>query len=189
MSTTATETLVQRTGSLVLTPNSAGTASAQSAEQVISQEDRYKYDHLLPQSDPNLQLPPLEPFEHVDPGSRVPDPLNNPLSELLADSTRNVEMTPSIGTELEGVQLSRLDARQRDQLAVLVARRKVVVLRNQDCADHRIDQQLEFGQYFGRLHIHPTSAHPAGEYVWEPKGAPASHPCRDFADWSAWRHN
>jgi sulfonate dioxygenase len=159
MSRTTTETVVQ-----------LGQDAAPSTEQsrpngFADKEEGYKYDHLLPRSDPTLKLPPLEPFEHTDPGSRVSgDLLTNPLTELLSSATRNVELTPSIGTEIEGVQLSSLDERQRDQLAVLVARRKVVVLRNQDFLDLPIERQLEFGRYFGRLHVHPTSSHPQGQF-------------------------
>ena len=83
-----------------------------------------------------------------------------------------------MGTEVRGVQISELTNEGRDQLALLVAKRKVVgkldivfhplslftrsinciaVFQDQDFADLPINKALDIGRYFGRLHIHPTS--------------------------------
>ena len=80
---------------------------------------------------PNLspQLDPLVPFRHEDPGSRVKDPLTNPLTNLLGSATVN-EITPLAGSDVSGIQLSQLTDAQRDELAVFVARRRVVVFRS-----------------------------------------------------------
>jgi sulfonate dioxygenase len=43
-----------------------------------------------------------------------------------------------------------------------VAERKVVAFRDQDFADLPINEALDYGRYFGRLHIHPTSGAPEG---------------------------
>jgi sulfonate dioxygenase len=72
------------------------------------------------------------------------------------------DMTPATGSAIKGVQLSQLSAKGKDQLALLVARRKVVVFRDQDFADLPIDKALDWGGYFGRHHIHPTSGAPKG---------------------------
>jgi sulfonate dioxygenase len=61
-----------------------------------------------------------------------------------------------------GLQLSSLNAAGKDQLARLVAERKVVTFRDQDFADLPMSKALEFGEYFGRHHIHPTSGSPEG---------------------------
>ena len=45
---------------------------------------------------------------------------------------------------------------------MLVAHRKVVAFRDQDLADLPIQEALDFGGYFGRHHIHPTSGAPEG---------------------------
>jgi alpha-ketoglutarate-dependent taurine dioxygenase len=50
----------------------------------------------------------------------------------------------------------------KDQLALLVAQRKVVVFRDQDFADLPLQAALDWGGYFGRHHIHPTSGSPIG---------------------------
>ena len=58
--------------------------------------------------------------------------------------------------------MSKLSASGKDQLALLVAQRKVVAFRDQDFADLPIQEALDFGGYFGRHHIHPTSGSPEG---------------------------
>lgn len=63
-------------------------------------------------------------------------------------------LTPRIGTEIRGLQLSQLTDAQKNELALLIAERGVVVFRDQDFKDIGPEKQKEFGQYFGRLHIH-----------------------------------
>lgn len=63
---------------------------------------------------------------------------------------------------MTGVQLSKLSDAGKDQLALLVAQRKVVAFRDQDLASLPIQEALDFGGYFGRHHIHPTSGSPEG---------------------------
>ena len=72
------------------------------------------------------------------------------------------DITASIGAEVSGVQLSRLDNKAKDQLALLAAQKKVLVFRDQDFAKLPIDEALDWARYFGRLHIHPTSGAPKG---------------------------
>lgn len=62
-------------------------------------------------------------------------------------------LTESIGTELHGLNLRDLDAKQKDELALLVSERGVVFLRNQDLT---IDEQVEFFQHYGTLDTHPA---------------------------------
>jgi sulfonate dioxygenase len=81
---------------------------------------------------------------------------------LLPEGSNVVDLTPTIGTEVSGVQLSSLSDAGKDQLARFVAQRKVVAFRDQDFADLPIDAALKFGGYFGRHHIHPTSGSPEG---------------------------
>jgi len=71
-------------------------------------------------------------------------------------------LTPTLGTEVKGVQLSSLSDAGKDQLARYVAERKVVAFRDQDFADLSIPDALKFGGYFGQHHVHPTSGSPKG---------------------------
>lgn len=72
------------------------------------------------------------------------------------------DLTPTIGTEVRGVQLTSLTNAGKDQLARFVAERKVVAFRNQDFRDLPIQEALDYAGYFGRHHIHPASGAPEG---------------------------
>jgi len=116
-----------------------------------------QYANYLPTWDPAQKYPPLEPFEHVEHGKDADPSFPNLLPQ---DTAKVVHLTPSIGTEVRGIQLTQLNDAGKDELARLVAERKVVAFRGQDFADLPIPEALDFGGYFGRHHIHPTS----GEY-------------------------
>ncbi|KAJ7356906.1 TauD-domain-containing protein [Mycena albidolilacea] len=123
-------------------------------------EDEYRYSHLLPVFSQDT-YPPLTPFSHSDPGLRA---LSHPNPRaFLSNATSVVELTPRLGTEVHGINLAELDSDARDELALEVARRGLVVFRDQhDFIDRGPDFYKQFGAHFGRLHIHPTSGHPAG---------------------------
>ncbi|KAK6612466.1 TfdA family Taurine catabolism dioxygenase TauD [Botrytis cinerea] len=102
-----------------------------------------------------LQYPNYTPF-------KLPDLVEHPFvdrgidsdpkkSKLLGAASEVKHLTPSIGTELVGIQLTSLDDTQKNELARLVAERGVVFLRDQEMDVH---EQIEFGSYFGELHIH-----------------------------------
>lgn len=124
------------------------------------------------------RYPPLQPFEHYDHGKDADPSFANllPKDRSLVD-----EITPVIGSEVKGVQLSQLSKEGKDQLALFVAQRKVVgmllaptsshicprltclpAFRDQDFAKLPIAEAVEFGGYFGRHHIHQTSGAPKG---------------------------
>ena len=84
------------------------------------------------------------------------------LSELLGPDTKTENITPTIGTWVEGIQLSSLSDQGKAQLALYAAQRKVLVFKNQDFADLPIEKALEYGGFFGRHHVHPTSGAPQG---------------------------
>ncbi|KAF3105117.1 hypothetical protein TWF594_005703 [Orbilia oligospora] len=111
------------------------------------------YQNYLP-TWPTDKYHSLEPFVHVDPGSRA-DPS---FPDLHPPGSKHTPINPTIGTKITGVQLSSLSDAGKDQLALLAAQRKVLVFRDQDFASLPIEKALEFGSYFGRLHVHPSSA-------------------------------
>ncbi|KAI8341342.1 hypothetical protein BC941DRAFT_467390 [Chlamydoabsidia padenii] len=104
---------------------------------------------------PEKKYPELEPFEHKDRGLRG-DPKK---ASLYDNATKAFDVTPHIGTEIHGIQLSQLSETQKDDLALLVAERGVVFFRDQDI---NVDQGIEFGKSFGPLHVHATFGHPPG---------------------------
>ncbi|KAJ3579158.1 hypothetical protein NPX13_g1405 [Xylaria arbuscula] len=117
-----------------------------------------KYPHYLPTWDKSTKYPPLEPFEHYEHGKDA----DSTFPDLLPEGTQVNHLTPTIGTEVRGIQLSSLNDAGKDQLARFVAERKVVAFRKQDFKDLSIEDALKFGGYFGRHHIHPTSGAPKG---------------------------
>ncbi|PLN82260.1 alpha-ketoglutarate-dependent taurine dioxygenase [Aspergillus taichungensis] len=118
------------------------------------------YPHYLPVwNNETERYPQLEPFEHYDHGKDADPSFPDlfPKDKAIID-----ELSPSIGSEVHGVQLSQLTKEGKDQLALYVAQRKVVAFRDQDFASIPIEQALEFGRYFGPQHIHQTSGAPKG---------------------------
>ncbi|KNG85451.1 alpha-ketoglutarate-dependent taurine dioxygenase [Aspergillus nomiae NRRL 13137] len=105
------------------------------------------------------KYPPLQPFEHYDHGKDA-DPT---FPDLFPEGKGEVEeLTPTIGSEVHGIQLSQLTDKGKEQLALYIAQRKVVAFRDQDFAQLPIEKALEFGSYFGRHHIHQSSGAPKG---------------------------
>ncbi|KAI0907552.1 hypothetical protein F4824DRAFT_326909 [Ustulina deusta] len=132
--------------------------SKEAEEGKVAGVEAAKYPHYLPTWDKSLKYPPLEPFEHYEHGKDA----DTSFPELLPASAEVTHITPSIGTEVHGVQLSSLSDAGKDQLARFVAERKLVAFRKQDLKELPIADALKFGSYFGRHHIHPTSGAPEG---------------------------
>lgn len=120
----------------------------------------YPYEHLLPSFDRDVTYGTLEPFEHVDPGHAAKE--HSDPRAFLAEADIDL-LTPDFGSEVSGVQLHKLDAAGRQQLALYVAQRGVVAFRDQDFIDQDPSWQVnDWGSFFGRNHIHPTSGQPKG---------------------------
>ncbi|GAA5822222.1 hypothetical protein JCM3770_005856 [Rhodotorula araucariae] len=151
MSTTITQTLVEPIAKLHLTGQQ---------EKAAAEAAGYKYAKLLPEWTTSLKLPPLEPFEHVDPGHQA---LKDPQPRSFLDGAAVQHLTPEFGTEVrDGVDLTKLDARERAQIALYVAQRGFVVFKNQQAfVDKDPRWQIDdWGTTFGRIHIHPVSGQP-----------------------------
>ncbi|ORX99529.1 taurine catabolism dioxygenase, partial [Basidiobolus meristosporus CBS 931.73] len=71
---------------------------------------------------------------------------------LLDAATKHTDLTPSIGTEIEGLQLAKLSDAQLEDLLALAAKRGVVFFRDQEFSQ---DDEIAFGRRLGELHIHP----------------------------------
>jgi sulfonate dioxygenase len=80
---------------------------------------------------------------------------------LLKNVTKMFDLSPHVGTEIQGVQLSQLDSAGLDELALLAARRGALVFRDQDFCNLRFEQQKKIVGHFGPLHIHGWAPHPA----------------------------
>ncbi|CAO3635991.1 unnamed protein product [Cunninghamella blakesleeana] len=98
------------------------------------------------------KYPPLEDFEHTDPGH-----LADPKKASLYDNAESIkDLTPNVGTEIQGIQLSQLTDQQKNDLALLCAERGVVFFRNQDINPHQL---VDLGRHYGPLHIHNSAPH------------------------------
>ena len=116
---------------------------------------QYKYAAYLPVHDGSTIFPATEPFEFSDRGLAADKTKPNLLKHPGISITR---LTPRIGSEISGAQLSELTNVQRNELALLIAERGVVVFRDQDFKDIGAEKQKEFANYFGRLHVHVGNA-------------------------------
>jgi sulfonate dioxygenase len=71
----------------------------------------------------------------------------DPAKKALLSAVKQVRhLTPYIGTQLVGVQLSQLNDAQKDELALLVAERGVVFFRDQDITT---EGQHELAKHYG----------------------------------------
>jgi sulfonate dioxygenase len=84
---------------------------------------------------------------HADPDKKA----------LFGAASKVTDLTPAIGTVVSGIDLRNLTSQQKDELALLVAERGVVVFHDQAM---NIEEQLELGRHFGPLHKHATTAMP-----------------------------
>jgi sulfonate dioxygenase len=114
-----------------------------------------------------IDVPPFDADErglHADPT----------LPHLRDADVSLVDLTPTLGTEINGLQLSKLDKAGLDEVALFAAERGVLVFvsrtlanlahskRDQDFADIGPERQKAIVQHYGPLHLHPTMGYPAG---------------------------
>ncbi|KAF8996153.1 hypothetical protein BDQ17DRAFT_1364817 [Cyathus striatus] len=116
------------------------------------------YPFYYPIYDHDEKFPPTELFEHSDPGVRA----NPAKPNLLHENTTVHHISPYLGTEITGVQLSQLTKEGLDELALYAAERKVVIFRDQDFKDIGADKQIELAKHFGPIQRHPTSGNVKG---------------------------
>lgn len=80
--------------------------------------------------------------EHIDPGLRA-DPAK---PNLLNKDTQVTHISPYLGTEIRGVQLSQLSKEGLNELALYTAERKVLLFRDQDFKDIGPERQIEIAR-------------------------------------------
>ncbi|KAJ3538433.1 hypothetical protein NMY22_g5166 [Coprinellus aureogranulatus] len=133
-------------------------AAKQAAHFVVPHDESYSYSKYRPFQEAFDKEPALQYFDHVDAGSRA-DPAK---PHLLTKDTKLHHLSPYLGTEVRGVQLSQLSNEGLDELALFVAERKVVGFRDQDLKDVSPEKQLEFASHFGPPHVHPIAVNVEG---------------------------
>ncbi|KAL4966173.1 TauD/TfdA dioxygenase family protein [Aspergillus stella-maris] len=115
------------------------------------------YPDYMPFYDPLEKIDDIGSFGHHDAGHRADPALPN----LLKDVTQMFDLSPHVGTEIHGVQLSKLSSEGLDELALLAAKRGALVFRNQDFVDIGFEAQKKIVGHFGPLHVHGWAPHPA----------------------------
>jgi sulfonate dioxygenase len=106
--------------------------------------------------DPLEKVEGIKPFDHVDPG-HLADPS---FPNLLSDQAETADLSPHVGTEIRGVQLSQLSTEGLNELALLAAQRGALVFRDQDFGTIGFEAQKQVVRHFGPLHVHGWAPHP-----------------------------
>ncbi|KAJ6552331.1 alpha-ketoglutarate catabolism dioxygenase [Mycena vulgaris] len=124
----------------------------------LPKEEGPSYPFYFPYYDVNEKFPPTEIFEFTDPGTCA-DPAK---PHLLTPNTKTQHISPYLGTEISGIQISELAKEGLDELALFTAERKVIIFRDQDFKDLSPERQMEIVRHFGPLQRHPTAANVKG---------------------------
>jgi sulfonate dioxygenase len=154
----------------------AKTAVIKADESADTQYPNLRFSAYAPTFDPSQKYAPLEVFDFKDPGLLADEKLANLFPKGLPESDEDArasasqqlvkfgysvkDLSPKFGTEVQGIQLSQLSDSAKNDLALYVAERGVVVFRDQDFRELPIEQALKYASHFGRHHIHPTSGSP-----------------------------
>lgn len=119
----------------------------------------YKFSQWLPTWNPKDQLAfnHLKPFRHLDRGLFGDPEFKSLLGEKNVSYRR---ISPKLGLEVEGIQLSTLTNKQKDDLALLVEEVGVVALKGQDFKNKSFEELREWGGYYGPLDVHANSGAP-----------------------------
>ena len=112
-------------------------------EYLPSWDDRdFYHDH-------HLEFPYRDPASRAD--IKMPNLLKSPKVEVQ-------DITPKMGTIISGVNLRTLSDSARDELALLISKRKIVVFRDQiDFLEAGPADQQDFMAYFGQPNIQPVT--------------------------------
>lgn len=102
----------------------------------------------------------------------------DPEKKALFSVAKRVDLTESIGTLLENVQLSQLNAQQLDELALLVTERGVVFFRDQDLTT---EGQYKLFEHYGTLDKHPAQKDVKHVVI---KGSQEDH--REISKYTPW---
>ncbi|KAH7011349.1 alpha-ketoglutarate-dependent sulfonate dioxygenase [Ilyonectria destructans] len=102
----------------------------------------------------------------------------DPDKKALLSAARKIDLTESIGSVLEGAQLSKLTPTQLDELALLVNERGVVFFRDQDLTT---ETQVQLFEHYGILDKHPAQKDLRHFVIG---GSTADH--REIANYTPW---
>lgn len=131
---------------------------------IINKQNRNqaKFPQFLPTWNPHEKYPPLKFNKFIDPGLKADPKFPNlfPLGLGKNHLYQIKSLSPKLGCDITGIQLSSLSPPAKDELALFIAQRGVVAFRDQDFTHKGPEFIVEYTKYFGPLHIHPTSGSP-----------------------------
>lgn len=137
----------------VMVKQSARLVEYEPGRTPIEIHENYAYENMMPRF-PDVHWPALHEVPYYDRGIDGDEHFRR----LLYGARAVQDYNPKIGTEVSGIDLSKLTNPQKDDLARLIATRGVVFFRNQHNFD--VEAQRALGQYFGSLHKHATTSVP-----------------------------
>jgi sulfonate dioxygenase len=115
---------------------------------------RTEFPEYLPVWEPGVWFDDFPIFEYHDPALRA----NKEKPHLFQSGVTAQPITPRMGTILTGVKLETLSDEAKDELALLICERKVVILREQlDFLRAGPQFQVDFMSHFGKLSIQPVT--------------------------------
>ncbi|TVY29376.1 Alpha-ketoglutarate-dependent sulfonate dioxygenase [Lachnellula hyalina] len=125
-----------------------------SGEYELRTKERTEFPDYLPVWESGLWFDDFPIFEYHDPALRA----DQSKPHLFSEGVKSTPITPKMGTILTGVKLDNLSQEAKDELALLVSERKVVVCREQSDFLHKGPAfQVEFMEYFGKLSHQPVT--------------------------------
>lgn len=117
-------------------------------------EGRTEFPAYLPVWEEGVWFDDFPIFDYEDPALRA----DKKKPHLFKAGVTGQLITPRMGTILTGVKLEELSSEAKDELALLICERKVVVLREQLGFLRAGPQfQVEFMSYFGKLSNQPVT--------------------------------
>lgn len=143
-------------GSSLISDEKGNVSVSPKAAKKVNKE-AHKY---LPTWSRSENYEPYEFIEYHDAALRANKDLVNLFPEGGDYETNNI--SPKLGTEIKGIQLSNLSNEAKDELALLAAQRGVLVFRDQDFLEKGPEFISNYVSYYGTPHIHPTSGSPKG---------------------------
>lgn len=131
-------------------------------------QPNYKYNWALPWFDERYKSQYVKdqhftPFGHQDVGRRALTHAD-PETFLKKDGVELHELSPGFGTIVKGLDLTTLTPEEKDEFALFVAQRGVVVFEDQPkFIDQSPEELKQFGYHFSSTqHVHQVSGQPKG---------------------------
>ncbi|KAH8668159.1 putative alpha-ketoglutarate-dependent sulfonate dioxygenase [Tricladium varicosporioides] len=117
-------------------------------------KDRTEFPEYLPVWEKDTCFEPVQGFEYQDPALRA----DKRKPHLFTPGVKAQAITPKMGTVLTGVKLEDLCQAGKDELALLISERKVVVFREQfNFLSKGPAYQVNFMEHFGKLSRQPVT--------------------------------